>query len=448
MKSYPGREAAGRPSTLWSLNLALVLGAVPNAGEDGFRASLDHQARLAVVDASLDATESGATHALSLRTLLAARLGFDRWALAAELQDARAYALGPATRTGTDIVNALEPIQAYGELRLGSEDESVRIRLGRMTMNLGSRRLVGRQAYRNTVNAFTGARVDWTRPGLGTLTNFLVLPQARRPKDPNDLFDNDIQLDAERPRQILAGTFYAPGGPLEAAWSPELYVFVLWESQRPTSRARRLVTPGGRFTTDWMELEFQLEAALQIGQSRLSLGGDELDHLAGMIHGRVRKRFEAVDFDLTLDFASGDGDPLDGGSHRFDSLFGVQIMDFGFTGLWSNFARSNILSPSLAARMRPVPGVKSFVRYRPVWLAAAADLWAGTPFRDPTGQSGRFLGHQVEASIRVQLAEAVGCRIGGAVLALGEAGRRLRDASEVSSRGPPLLGFTQFDIAI
>ncbi|MCV0414258.1 MAG: alginate export family protein [Brevundimonas sp.] len=73
--------------------------------------------------------------------------------------DSRAFGQGPLSSVGVGEVNALELVQAYAKIRLGARRERT-LKLGRFTMDLGSKRFVSRQNFRNTTNAYTGARFD------------------------------------------------------------------------------------------------------------------------------------------------------------------------------------------------------------------------------------------------------------------------------------------------
>ena len=73
-----------------------------------------------------------------------------------------------------------------------------------LSLNLGSRRLVAADDYRNTTNGYTGLRADLkTRGGL-TATAIYVLPQIRLPDDLPSVLDQDVRWDREsfarRPR--------------------------------------------------------------------------------------------------------------------------------------------------------------------------------------------------------------------------------------------------------
>jgi len=56
---------------------------------------------------------------------------------------------------------------------------------------------------------------------------------------------------------------------------------------------------------------------------------------------------------------------------------------------------------------------------RAFWLAEARDAWVGSGLQDPTGASGRFLGHQVESRVRFKATSRVGLELGYAHLFKG-----------------------------
>ena len=99
---------------------------------------------------------------------------------------------------------------------------------------------------------------------------------------------------------------------------------------------------------------------------------------------------------LAVYHASGDEDPSDGRNGRFDTLFGARRFEFGPTGIYGPFARSNLFTAGGRVQVRPRAGVSAFLAYRGFWLAQKRDRWTTSGVWDPTGQSGRFLGHQIE----------------------------------------------------
>ncbi|MDH3953658.1 MAG: alginate export family protein, partial [Gammaproteobacteria bacterium] len=129
------------------------------------------------------------------RLLVHAQVNGERFYGGFELQDSRAWLEQDLTPVGTDDVNALEPLRAY----VGYRNENVDIQVGRMTMDVGSRRLVSRNRMRNTINSFTGVRAKWSKSGGVGLQAFLTMPVARLPNnlELDRLRNNEFELDQE-----------------------------------------------------------------------------------------------------------------------------------------------------------------------------------------------------------------------------------------------------------
>jgi hypothetical protein len=100
------------------------------------------------------------------------------------------------------------------------------------------------------------------------------------------------------------------------------------------------------------------------------------------------------------DHATGDRDPSDDTMERFDTLYGVPRFDFGPTSLYGPLTRSNIRSPGIQADAHPTRRLRTFFRYRAAWLDSARDFWTTARLWDPAGESGTFIGHQLEAAAR------------------------------------------------
>jgi hypothetical protein len=178
--------------------------------------------------------------------------------------DSRAFGQGPLSSVGVGEVNAQELVQAYAKIRLGARRERT-LKLGRFTMDLGSKRFVSRQNFRNTTNAYTGARFD-TPLADGALTAFWVMPQVRLPDDRAAIEDNRIAWDRESSNLQFAGLFWTRD--LGQRRSLDLYVYGLTESDDADqqTRNRRLATPGVRWRHSpaagaW---DVEVEAAAQV----------------------------------------------------------------------------------------------------------------------------------------------------------------------------------------
>jgi hypothetical protein len=132
----------------------------------------------------------------------------------------------------------------------------------------------------------------------------------------------------------------------------------------------------------------------------LPIDATDLDHRAWFAHLEITRKMTG-DWEprviFRFDYASGDDDPDDGEFNRFDTLFGARRWEFGPTGIYGALARSNILSPGIALRLKPRPAIELRADYRPAWLASDRDFLTTTGLRDRDGNSGSFVGHQVDA---------------------------------------------------
>lgn len=392
----------------------------------------------------------------SVRTALAAEYDAGPVRFGVEVWDARAYGEAVNSSVSTTDVNALELVQAYSRIVLGDWAKNAKggkglLTLGRFTMDVGSRRLVARNRFRNTTNGFTGANAEWTTRGGTRLLAFWALPQIRRPDDSDGIQSNRVKFDLETTGvQFFGGHAALPhvlGGTLEG------YIFRLAEQDgdnRPT-RNRRLWTAGLRHFTrpaagKW---DHDLEAAYQFGKvRRTSAASDfaELDVSAWSIHGEAGYSFAAgwkPRLSVSFDGASGDGG-RPGKFGRFDTLFGARRFDFGPTALYGPFGRANIVSPG--ARFELVTGKRTdaMIGYRAGWAQNARDAFSSTGVRDASGRSGAFGGHQIEARVRHWLVpELLQAETGGAVLIKRGL---LRDAPNAPATGNTVYGY--FDLTL
>ena len=358
------------------------------------------------------------------RTLLDMAADFETVAVGVEIIDARHYGGSRGSALNNNSVDTLDLLQAYGEVRLGPLGcGDHRLRVGRTTMDLGSRRLAARNRFRNTIEAFTGA--DWLwRADAASLRVFWTLPVGRRPDDIGSLVDNEIELDNEDlDRQFFGGFF-------EGQWCDghryEVYAFGLLENEN--ARERELLTPGVRFyrPPQPSNLDYEYEGAIQFGTVKPTGTGSSLDHRAWFQHASLGYTFEGdlrPRLRLALDYASGDRRPGDGDNERFDTLFG-QPREYGPTGLYTAVVRSNILSPDVRLFVTPRPDLRAMLAWRGIWLASKKDAWTTAGVRDPSGDSGRHVGQQLEGLVRWDvIPDSVRFECGGAYLFAGKLSR-------------------------
>lgn len=373
-----------------------------------------------------------------------------------EAADSRHHQAPAETPINTTHVNPIDLLQGYVGVNFARafvDDATARVTVGRQTLDLGSRRLVARNRFRNTINSFFGVhtRLSTTDDDVQL---FALAPVERRPLDTARLRRNAPEHDRENFRVWLGGASAA------RRWftgiSTQAYVLGLLEHDGydvPTSN-RRLLTPGVRVHKspspgDW---NFELELVGQAGAVRASRSPDEavtLRHLAYFVHasGGYTLPIPAVPHvELLLDWASGDPDPTDAHSGRFDTLFGARRFDFGPTGIYGATARSNLLTPGGQVDVRPLESLSAFVAYRGLWLASARDAWMTTELSDPSGDAGRFVGHQLEVQLRHWLhAESLALETGVTQLWLGQFASSVAGAA---GHGNPTYFYTELVLTL
>lgn len=398
------------------------------------RIRAEHRTRFEQLERDFRASPTDGLTAAALRTLLSVELGPSAAHVALELDDSRVYADHVAPLNTTQV-NALELLSAYVGLRrsgLFVPDDTASLRIGRLTLDRGNRRLVARNRFRNTINSFTGLDVTWSTPSRAVLA-FALLPITRRPSDPASLADNRIQIDKENTDALFWGVEYE----VRAGHRVRGQAYVIGLQERDgevLSANRRLVTPGVRVFRQASPgaFDFELEAMLQTGRSRASSSASDtsdLTHRAYAVHASGGYSFRAgwsPRVSLQYDYASGDRHPDDLRNGRFDPLFGARAFELNRTGFYGPFARSNISSPGMRLETAPWERLEMVADYRLYWLASARDAWTTAGLRDPTGEAGSFVGHQIEARMDAHLVPRLATlEVGGAVLSRGAFARHV-----------------------
>lgn len=366
---------------------------------------------------------------VTLRTQIKVTLKHHNLTAVAEVHDSRAYGANAGTPLTTGDVNAIEPVQAYLQADLGSalgRGTTTRVQAGRFTLELGSRRLVANDDYRNATNSFTGIKADFTAPGGIKATAVYVLPAMRLPDDGPSLRRNASALDRESFAAVLWGATLArqPKGSRVLAEALFLHFGERDATGRPT-RDRSLDNFGLRLIADPAPGQFDggIEGIYQWGRTATSLTPAASRVPVSATFGRIHAGYMFTGpwkprVLAELDRASGDGT---GPTYaRFDPLFGMRRGDLAPSALYSAVARSNVLSPGLRLEITPSKRLDAFIGYRALWLADSHDAFGGTGVRDATGNSGSFAGHQFDMRVRRWLIpQRVRLEVDGIYLARG-----------------------------
>jgi hypothetical protein len=305
--------------------------------------------------------------------------------LGVELEDSRRFLsdriANANVETGFEFLQAF--VQLHWEDAVGGQ--SLNLGFGRMAFDIADRRMVARNRNRNAISSFDGFRLR-----LGDdLTPWEIDVIATRPVE-----RRIDQFDISNRNVTLAGVAAYWRG-----WSPRVVLepWSLWLDQSEEGDARRdLHSFGLHAFGQWGEggaWDYDLSLAGQTGSSR------DQPHRAWAAHVEAGHTWDSSwkpRLAAWLNYASGDSARGDGRSGRFDPLFGATYAFYGFS---SYFAWQNMINPAARLSFQPLPKLRCEFFQRAFWLASAADGWVRTPRVDPTGSSGRFVGHETDVRI-------------------------------------------------
>lgn len=393
----------------WLLADALGLG-------DGFTLSGEHQARFEHYDGTVQLGASNNDKIMFLRTTLKAEFNKGGFSTQLEIQDARQQLADADAGIRNIHASVLDILQANIGYTFGTVNTN-EIRVGRFTQDWGSRTLVARNRFRNAINTFEGISFVHKRANGNEFKFLSTQPVRRTPRDRFSLLDNDRQTDRSSSAQRYHGVFasipsFLPEFLPDVLPDLELETYYLLLQEKDTSTLetanRRLHTFGFRVRSaptleGW---DVNLESIFQSGERRASsnpLDTTDLDHRAFFQRAELAYSFDVpskLRAIFEFNYASGDRDPLDQDSGRFDSLFGVTAFEFGPVALYAPFNRSNMISPGIRLTATPWRGVSLMADYRHFWLEERKDSWGRTGQRDPSGDTDSYLGQHLEFRVR------------------------------------------------
>ena len=305
-----------------------------------------------------------------------------------EGQDARAYMnKDPGDFRDTTTVNEYDILQLLGSLTLenvGGSGLRTDLHFGRMTMDMGRRRLIARNEMRNTVNAFDGVHWQIAQDKTWRVRAFFVEPVIR----------DEVRLDEQNSKSLFWGTYF------EGKHFPwfQLDAYYLGLNDRRVANVanhRTYSTMGLRLSKDpkQKEMDYELESTWQTGTHGVT------DHFAHFQHLDVGYMFDAPwspRFLVHYDYASGNRKPGDSQDGGFDTLFGARRFEYMPTNTFGPFYRTNLSSPGWRVIVTPAQGWTIQLKHRVWYLAQSRDVFGNSGLKDSTGGSGNNLGHDVE----------------------------------------------------
>ena len=379
---------------------------------DDFKLSGSIRLRFEALDGQPRAGLRASDEQLALRSILGAEYAAGPIRLFAEMHDSRTWLYQPGSALSANEVDTFELVQANVGLTLQEPiglGTRLALQVGRMTLGLGSRRLVASDDYRNVTNGYTGLRADLHLANGTLATAIYVLPHIRLPDDLPSLRAQKSQWDRESfDLQLWGGLLARPN--TFANTSLEIGYFSLRERDwvgHPT-RNRNLDNFSLRLLREPKAGLFdgEIEGIYQTGNVRTSIAPDAIRQpvSAWFVHADIGYTFSIkskLRLSVEYDRASGDGES--GKYGRFDTLFGMRGADFAQSGIYNAVGRANISSLGFRAEFPLVDRFEGYTTYRPMWLAEKTDAFSTTNVRDQSGASGSFAGHQIELQLRYWL---------------------------------------------
>lgn len=376
---------------------------------EGFSLKGSIRLRYEFIDGQPRAGFNSADDLFSLRTVVSARYDAGWIGFGADLFDSRSYFADAGTPLSTSDVNSLELVSAFVKLRardvLG-DGTSASLTLGRQIVPFGSKRLLGAEDYRNTLNAYVGARADVTFSKDAVASLFYLLPQIRRPDGFDDLSANRVGFDGQNFDTQVFGAFYAAPNPLFDGKIEAIAVRFI-ERDRPemATRDRRLTTAGLRAFRDPApgKAAYDVEGFWQTGtvSATAAPAAPALDVSAWFLHAEAGYQWDTpIKPYLAVEFDHATGDGPEARFTRFDTLFGMRRTDFAPAGLFNAIGRANTTSLGVRFETAPSKRFDTLLAWRALWLASPTDAFSTTGVRDPSGLSGDFGGHLLDARAR------------------------------------------------
>lgn len=353
-----------------------------------------------------------------IATRISSRLTFRKGPLAldAELVDSRIFRASTFTPLGTDDINTTEPIQLSmswkGQLNDRDRSGELLLKAGRFTMDIGSRRFIARNRFRNTLNTFDGLKVDYHKEGLST-TFFYTFPVSRLPERYTEKSTSEFELDKSSSDQRFYGVF----SEIETTRGNLAFYALRDDTTQTDTQVHTQRNTFGHLAQ--LSLMKNIALDYEIAFQRGNRGFQAIK--AGFIHTAVTTSLNNLTMQLFYDKATGDDVTTDN-YEGFSTLYGARRFEFGPTGIFGVFARDNMSSPGISTTIAFSKDTELQLKYRQFNIHKSGDSGRlnGTVL-----ENSAFLGSLSELRMRVKLSDNIGIEAGFArsrlnsVLALG-----------------------------
>lgn len=318
----------------------------------------------------------------------------DRIRLFAEFLDARTF--GQALAPLVTDVNHTDMLNLFADIKIANvKDGPAYLRVGRQELLYGSQRLISTLDWVNARRTFQGVKGFWRTPAFD-LDAFWVRPLVTERNN----FDN---WDEKREFFGLWGTYRPMKGHLAD------FYFLSLDDNRNLALGRAGVrgdsithTLGSRVAGDYNQFLYELEGMYQFGQySNQNISAFAVASGAGY---HFKEKPLNPQFWLRYDFASGDNNLTDGSRTTFNQLF-----PFGnyYLGWIDRVGRQNIHDFNAQLNLHPLTWTHFTAQYHRFYLANKRDFLynaaGAATLRDATGQSGSYVGDEIDFRFNIHV---------------------------------------------
>jgi hypothetical protein len=378
--------------------------------------AVQHRTRYETLSDQWEKGQVGSDQQLSQRTrvLFGIKNIWDPLRFIVEFQDSRIHLDDAGSVVTNRMVDEHDILQLHADLatdNLWDTGLPTLLNVGRINLDIGRGRWIGRNHFRNTTNAFDGIHWRIGDERHWHLRTFFVEPVERLATAMDPVFSNEK----------LWGIYVESR---ELPWAHAAFHYFGDKSTRAgrdlSMLGARIFKPGGVG-----KLEYEIESTYEVGTTAVrdffvpgvpgfTFGKQTVAHahFAHFQHGEIGYTFDRPwEPQLLVRF--------DYASNGFDTLHGRRNFELTSTGIFGPLQRSNLLSPAYRVLAKPTDDISLFVQHRFAWLADPRGEWVTSGLQDPNGASGRYIGQIVEMRARWSLTDNVALQMGYAYFKLG-----------------------------
>ena len=173
--------------------------------------SVEQRTRYETMDGRFNASAKGGDQQIALQTDAFLEARFNHFRFGGEFLDARQLGSDSGSTLNNTHVDEADLIQGYfawADQNAFYSGLGAEIIAGRQTLNFGSRRLIARNAMRNTINTFDGLRLRVVDYNNWQFNAFATMPVNRYPSSATAILNGEHDFDTADGKTWFSGGFF------------------------------------------------------------------------------------------------------------------------------------------------------------------------------------------------------------------------------------------------